>query len=377
MRNAGKSSLVNAVTGQKLAVVSDVKGTTTDPVQKAMELLPLGPVVIIDTPGIDDDGYLGEMRVSKTKEILRQIDIAILVVDGVKGLRREDEQLIGFFVEKKLPYIVVYNKSDLFAEPRVLAKHEIAVSAEKNENIFELKEKIGLFAKQLKNNKQIVADLLQSHDVVVLVTPIDSSAPKGRLILPQQQVLRELLDFHCIPVVCQSEELSTVLSSLAVKPKLIIIDSQATENVINIISDDVMFTSFSILFARYKGNLETLLQGAKKLDYLNNGDCILISESCTHHRQCNDIGTVKLPEWIRKYSKKDLKFEFTSGTEFPEDLSIYSLVIHCGGCMSNDKEMSYRVSSAHCQGVPMVNYGIAIMKLNNVLDRSLGLFVVK
>lgn len=374
MRNAGKSSVVNAVTGQDLAVVSDVKGTTTDPVKKAMELLPLGPVVIIDTPGLDDEGDLGELRVKKAKQILAQTDIAVLVVDAVKGLDTIDRELIALFEAKKLPYIVAYNKADLLAERAALNDHEIYISALTKENIAQLKEKIGAFAKGTENTKYIVADLLSPGDMAVLVIPIDESAPKGRLILPQQQTIREILDAHCAFTACQHTQLKETLAALAVKPKLVITDSQAFEAVSKDTPDDVMLTSFSILFARYKGDLRTLVQGAAQLSRLRSGDKVLISEGCTHHRQCNDIGTVKMPGWIEKFSGVKPEFYFTSGTEFPDDPSEYALIVHCGGCMLNEKEMKHRINKAAAAGVPIVNYGIAIAQMHGILERSLQPF---
>lgn len=371
MRNAGKSSLVNAVTGQELAVVSDVKGTTTDPVRKAMELLPLGPVVIIDTPGIDDEGELGEKRVQKAKQVLTKTDIAVLTVDSTKGLGTFDNMMIDFFKEKKIPYIVAYNKSDLLESVPEAEKNEIYVSAKNDRNIFELKEKLASFCRIKQVGKDIVADVLEKGDTVILVIPIDESAPKGRVILPQQQVLRELLDNNCTAVCCQVTELEATIKNLAKKPKLVITDSQAFEQVSKIVPREIGLTSFSILFARYKGDLSKLIEGAKKLKNLKDGDTILISEGCTHHRQCNDIGTVKLPNWIRKYSGRELSFEFTSGTEFPDDLSKYALVVHCGGCMLNETEMKYRISHAAQEGVNIVNYGVAIAQMNEILDRSI------
>ena len=374
MRNAGKSSVVNAVTGQDLAVVSDVKGTTTDPVKKAMELLPLGPVVIIDTPGLDDEGDLGELRVKKAKQILAQTDIAVLVVDAVKGPDAIDKELVALFGEKRLPYIIAYNKADLLTERAALNDREIYISAVTKENITQLKEKIGAFAKGVENTKHIVADLLSPGDMAVLVIPIDESAPKGRLILPQQQTIREILDARCAFTACQHTELKGTLAALAVRPKLVITDSQAFAAVSRDTPDDVMLTSFSILFARYKGDLKTLVQGAAQLSRLRSGDKVLISEGCTHHRQCNDIGTVKMPGWIEKYSGVKPEFFFTSGTEFPDDLSEYALVVHCGGCMLNEKEMKHRIAKAAAAGVPIVNYGIAIAQMHGILKRSLQPF---
>lgn len=372
LRNAGKSSLVNAVTGQELSVVSDVLGTTTDPVKKAMELLPLGAVVIIDTPGFDDSGYLGEKRVQKTRKVLASTDIAVLVVDAEKGIGEEDKILIELFKERKIPFVVAYNKSDL-ASSSIKNSNEIAVSAKTGKNINELKELIGSLYKD-KQEKFILADLVEAGDTAVLVTPIDASAPKGRLILPQQQTLRELLDLHCTAIVCQPEELKNTLASLSKKPKLVITDSQAFGKVSKDTPKDINLTSFSILFARYKGDLEALVRGAATLKSLKDGDKVLISEGCTHHRQCGDIGTVKLPNWIRQYTGKNIDFSFTSGGDFPEDLSQFSLVVHCGGCMLNDREMGYRINTAKAEGVPIVNYGVLIAHIHGILKRSLSPF---
>ena len=374
MRNAGKSSLVNAVTGQQLAVVSEVKGTTTDPVKKAMELLPLGPVVIIDTPGLDDEGELGRLRVQKAMQVLSSTDIAVLVVDAAIGLRELDRSLVACFRERKIPYITVYNKADLVCERQPLEKHEIYASAVTGENIYALKEKLGAFAKQLQNPKHMVADLLSEGDVVVLVTPIDESAPKGRLILPQQMAVREVLDAHAVAITCQDTELPRTLESLAVRPKMVITDSQAFERVSADTPVDIPLTSFSILMARYKGDLPTLAAGASALSHLKYGDKVLISEGCTHHRQCNDIGTVKMPAWIERFCKAKPEFTFTSGGEFPEDLSPYSLIVHCGGCMLTETAMKHRIETAISAGVPIVNYGIAIAQMHGILKRSMQMF---
>ena len=374
MRNAGKSSLVNAVTGQQLAVVSEVKGTTTDPVKKAMELLPLGPVVIIDTPGLDDEGELGRLRVQKAMQVLSSTDIAVLVVDAAIGLRELDRSLVACFRERKIPYITVYNKADLVCERQPLEKHEIYASAVTGENIYALKEKLGTFAKQLQNPKHMVADLLSEGDVVVLVTPIDESAPKGRLILPQQMAVREVLDAHAVAITCQDTELPRTLESLAVRPKMVITDSQAFERVSADTPVDIPLTSFSILMARYKGDLPTLAAGASALSHLKDGDKVLISEGCTHHRQCNDIGTVKMPAWIERFCKPKPEFTFTSGGEFPEDLSPYSLIVHCGGCMLTETAMKHRIETAISAGVPIVNYGIAIAQMHGILKRSVQMF---
>lgn len=378
LRNAGKSSLVNAVTGQELALVSEIKGTTTDPVKKAMELLPLGPVVIIDTPGMDDEGPLGEMRVKKARQVLNYTDIAVLTVDACKGLQDADRRLISLFHEKNIPYIIAYNKSDL-PESKMTREHgktqnTICVSAETKENIHELKEMIACLVREPENQKHIVADLLETNDIVVLVTPIDSSAPKGRLILPQQQTIRDILDAGAIAVVSRESELQRTLSSLNRKPKLVITDSQVFGQVSRDTPADILLTSFSILFARYKGNLSLAVEGVAHLGRLQDGDTVLISEGCTHHRQCGDIGTVKLPTWIRNYTEKEINFAFTSGTEFPETLSEYALIIHCGGCMLNEKEMQYRLRHAAGCGVPITNYGIAIAQMHGILERSLEPF---
>lgn len=373
-RNAGKSSVVNAVTGQELAVVSSVKGTTTDPVKKAMELLPIGPVVIIDTPGIDDEGMLGELRVKKTKQILAKTDVAVLVVDGEKGLDDTDSELIKLFEERKIPYIVAFNKSDLLEILPEADEKSIYVSATHGTNINELKDKIGSLAKTVENKKQIVADLIEDGDLVVLVIPIDESAPKGRLILPQQQTIRDILDANCTVVCCQDTELTHTLNALAKKPKLVITDSQAFGRVSKLTPEDIPLTSFSILFARYKGDLEALVSGAAQLSKLKDGDKVLISEGCTHHRQCNDIGTVKMPGWIRQFSQSEPDFSFTSGGDFPDDLSAFKLIVHCGGCMLNEKEMQRRIELARNAGVPIVNYGIAIAQMHSILKRSLEPF---
>ena len=374
LRNAGKSSLVNAVTGQKLSVVSEVLGTTTDPVKKAMELLPLGPVVIIDTPGMDDEGQLGEQRVLKAKQILRQTDIAILVVDGQKGLQTADRELIELFKKRNLPYITVYNKSDLLPEIPNETETEIYVSSETKAGIFELKEKIARMVKSNESDRKIVADLVKAGDTVILVTPIDSAAPKGRLILPQQQTLRELLEAGVVSMVVRESELKEALDSLKTPPALVVTDSQAFQIVSQTVPREIPLTSFSILFARYKGDLAAVIGGAAALDRLKEGDKVLISEGCTHHRQCKDIGTVKLPGWIENYTGKKLSYSFTSGTEFPEDVSEYALVVHCGGCMLNEKEMKSRLKICTEQGVPVTNYGIAIAQMHGILKRSIEMF---
>ena len=383
LRNAGKSSVVNAVTGQSLSLVSETKGTTTDPVQKAMELLPIGPVVIIDTPGIDDVGTLGEMRVKRALQVLDKTDIAILVVDAEKGLQQADQELLKLFEKKKIPHITVYNKSDLLATVPSLPEKQpekndaIYVSAKNGDQIYELKERIGALTKAASakaDEKRILADLIQPEDVVVLVVPIDSAAPKGRLILPQQQTIRDVLESGAISVVTRETELPQTLRALGKKPALVITDSQAFQKVNADTPADVPLTSFSILFARYKGDLKEAVHGAAQLDKLQNGDTVLISEGCTHHRQCGDIGTVKLPNWIRKYTGKELSFEFTSGGEFPEDLSPYALVVHCGGCMLNEREMKARIARAVAQNVPITNYGICIAQVHGILRRSVEMF---
>lgn len=368
-RNAGKSSVVNAVTAQKLAIVSDVLGTTTDPVTKAMEILPLGAVVIIDTPGIDDEGELGALRVKKSYQVLNKTDIAVLVVDSSVGKSDEDNALIERFKQKNIPYIIAYNKCDISAV-NVNAENEICVSAKTGENIYQLKELIAKQAQGMENNRHIISDMLEPNDIVVLVVPIDSAAPKGRLILPQQQTIRDILDAHAIAVTVQDTELKAVLSSLAKKPKVVITDSQAFKKVSKDTPDDILLTSFSILFARYKGNLEPALSGVKAIDTLQDGDTVLISEGCTHHRQCDDIGTVKLPNWLQKYTGKTLNFEYSSGTEFPEDIKKYKMIIHCGGCMLNEREMKYRIKYAQDEGIPITNYGTAIAYMNGILERS-------
>ena len=370
LRNAGKSSVVNAVTGQEMSLVSDFKGTTTDPVKKAMELLPLGPVVIVDTPGIDDEGELGEMRVRKTKQVLNYIDIAVLVVDYVLGLQQFDRDMLSLLESKKIPYIVAYNKADLLDEETVIDENSILVSAKDKTNINELKEKIAKAVKVQNESKRVVGDLLVKGDVVVLVTPIDSAAPKGRLILPQQMTIRDILDSGAIPVVTRETELETTLNALKEPPKMVITDSQAFGYVSKIVGD-IPLTSFSILMARYKGSLGSGVKGAEKMKSLNDGDTILISEGCTHHRQCGDIGTQKLPKWLKEYSGKELNFKFTSGKDFPEDLTGIALVIHCGGCMLTEREMQYRRRFCEENNVPITNYGTAIAQINGILEKSL------
>ncbi|MBR5497353.1 MAG: [Clostridia bacterium] len=374
LRNAGKSSIVNAVTGQELSLVSDVKGTTTDPVKKAMELLPLGPVVIIDTPGIDDVGELGEMRVKKARQILNMTDIAVLVTEAANGLSASEQELVTLFNDKKIPYIIARNKADLLDVIPEADKNTIHVSAKDKMNINELKEMIASLAKQEENNKKIVSDLIEPDDLIVLVVPIDKAAPKGRLILPQQQTIRDILDAGAVAVVTRDNELPSTLRSLGRKPKIVITDSQAFAKVAKDTPDDILLTSFSILFARYKGDLISAVSGAAALDKLRDGDTVLISEGCTHHRQCGDIGTQKLPAMIKKHTGKDISFEFTSGTQFPEELSKYALVIHCGGCMLNEREMKYRIKQTLDNNIPITNYGTAIAHMNGILKRSIQLF---
>lgn len=372
-RNAGKSSLVNAVTNQEMAVVSPVKGTTTDPVTKAMELLPLGPVLIIDTPGIDDEGGLGEQRVKRTKQILNRIDCAVLVVDSVAGKTKADEELLNLFQEKQIPFLVAYNKSDLQL-PILSEENEVAVSALLKTGIEELKERIAVLGKENQKERMLVRDLVKAEDLVVLVTPIDSSAPKGRLILPQQQTIRDLLEADAIPVVTKENTLKTTLESLAKKPAMVITDSQAFAQVSKDTPLDIPLTSFSILMARYKGFLEGAVQGVAAIETLQDGDKVLICEGCTHHRQCEDIGTVKIPRWLRQHTGKELELVHTSGKDFPEDLSPYRLVIHCGGCMLNEREVAYRQKCAADAGIPFTNYGIAIAYMTGILKRSIEIF---
>ena len=393
-RNAGKSSVVNAVTGQELAVVSDTKGTTTDPVYKSMELLPIGPVMIIDTPGFDDEGALGELRVRKTKQVLNKTDIAVLVVDATEGKKQCDEELIRIFKEKEIPYIIVNNKADLLsdeisekvcqnkvseqrkAEQNALLSsgQEQYVSALTGAGIYELKECIGKLTPNEDMTLKIVGDLLHPGDFVVLVVPIDSAAPKGRLILPQQQTIRDVLEANAAAIVVKESELKQTLEQLGRSPAMVITDSQVFEQVSGVVSEEIPLTSFSILMARYKGYLETAVNGVAAIDHLKDGDKILISEGCTHHRQCDDIGTVKIPRWLKQHTGKELIIETSSGTEFPEDLTSYALVIHCGGCMLNEREVKYRMKCAEDQKVPFTNYGIAIAQMKGILKRSIELF---
>ncbi len=371
LRNAGKSSVVNAVTGQNLALVSDVKGTTTDPVKKAMELLPLGPVVIIDTPGIDDEGELGAMRVKRAKQVLNTVDIAVLVVDAQRGMSQAELELKSLFEKKEIEYVIAFNKADLLEAVPQENESEIYVSAKTLLNIDRLKEKIAALSKEKESSRRIVGDLIEAGDTVVLVVPIDKAAPKGRLILPQQQTIRDVLDSGASATVTRDTELEETLAALKRPPKLVITDSQAFDRVSQIVPKEIALTSFSILFVRYKGDLESAVAGAKALDSLKDGDTVLISEGCTHHRQCDDIGSVKMPKWILAHTGKQINFEFTSGTEFPETLTKYALVIHCGGCMLTEREMKFRTRSCLDAGVPITNYGTAIAHMNGILDRSI------
>lgn len=382
-RNAGKSSVMNAVTGQDIAVVSEVKGTTTDPVYKSMELLPLGPVVMMDTPGIDDEGSLGNLRVKKSYQVLNKTDAAVLVIDGTTGMSPEDRALLERIRKKEIPFVVVLNKKDMVTDDKEqqirkelgLAEEQIiSVSAADGTGITELKERIAAAAQQEEPEKYIVRDLTEPGDFVVLVVPIDKAAPKGRLILPQQQTIRDLLEGSAVSIVVKETELKRTLAELGKKPKLVITDSQAFKQVSRDTPEDILLTSFSILFARYKGNLAGAVEGVTALDRLKDGDTVLISEGCTHHRQCDDIGTVKILRWIREYTGKEIRIETTSGTEFPDDLSPYSLIIHCGGCMLNEREMKYRLSCARDQGIPMTNYGILIAYTQGILKRSVQVF---
>lgn len=372
-RNAGKSSIVNAVTNQDMSVVSDVKGTTTDPVYKAMELLPLGPVEIIDTPGIDDEGALGELRVKKTRRILSKTDIAVLVTDASAGITSAESELIGIFKDKAIPYVIAYNKSDIKLVTD-LEKNEIAVSALTGSGINELKELIASLVSSDGEKRRIIGDLLAPDDTVVLVTPIDEAAPKGRMILPQMQTLRDVLDADSIAVVTKETQLAKTLSVLSEKPKMVVTDSQAFAYVSRIVPEDIPLTSFSILMARYKGFLEEAVKGAAAIDKLKDGDRVLISEGCTHHRQCGDIGSVKLPNLLRKHTGADIEIVLSSGRDFPDELSGFALVIHCGGCMLNEREMTYRKNHAQDEAVPFTNYGTALAHLNGILKRSLGIF---
>lgn len=382
-RNAGKSSVINAVTGQDLAIVSSVRGTTTDPVYKTMELLPLGPVMIIDTPGIDDEGELGALRVRKSYQVLNKTDIAILVVDSTTGKGEEELALIHRFHKKGIPYLVVYNKIDLLSGEEIkdlamsVRPGEVLVSAADGMNIQELKEKIATLKPEDTHKYPLIQDLIEPLDLVILVVPIDKAAPKGRLILPQQQTIRDILERGALSLVVRDTELKSTLDhflSQGVCPKLVVTDSQAFARVSKDVPENITLTSFSILFSRYKGELETQLEGVAALSSIQDDDRILIAEGCTHHRQCGDIGTCKMPEWIRKYTGKKPVFEFTSGIEFPDDVSSYKMVVHCGGCMLNEREMKYRIACCHDQGVPITNYGLLIAQVTGILKRSLGPF---
>lgn len=380
-RNAGKSSLINAITGQNLAIVSEAKGTTTDPVYKAMELLPLGPVMIIDTPGIDDEGVLGSLRIQKAYQVLNKTDIALVIIDAAVGPSAEDLRLIKRINAKKIPLLIVINKCETINEDKKTAYQALLpngkllfVSAEQQLNIFELKEAIAQTVPADENKAQIVADLLSPSDFVVLVVPIDSAAPKGRLILPQQQTIRDILEADAAAIVVKENELTNTLQNLGKRPKLVITDSQVFKKVAAETPADILLTSFSILFARYKGNLQTAVQGVTALENLEDGDKILVGEGCTHHRQCDDIGTVKLPRWIKEYTGKNPEFIFTSGTEFPLNLSPYKMIIHCGACMLNEREMQYRIKCAADQNIPFTNYGITIAYINGILKRTVEPF---
>lgn len=373
-RNAGKSSLVNAFTGQEMAIVSDVKGTTTDPVSKAMELLPLGPVQIIDTPGIDDEGTLGEMRVRRTRQVLNKTDLAILVVDASVGMTAVEEELVELLKQKKVPWILAWNKADLLAEVPVASGNAIWVSALKGLHIHELKELAARAAQREEPKRPLVSDLLEPGEVAVLVVPIDKAAPKGRLILPQQQTIRDILEAGASALVCRDHELPQTLERLAQPPRIVITDSQVFGKVSQMVPREVPLTSFSILMARYKGDLPLAVAGAAAVDGLKDGDKVLIAEGCTHHRQCDDIGTVKIPNWIRKRTGAQPEFVFCSGNQFPEDVSRFKMVIHCGGCMLPEREMQYRLACCADQGIPVTNYGILIAYLNGILKRTVEPF---
>lgn len=382
-RNAGKSSVINAVTGQDLAIVSSVMGTTTDPVYKTMELLPLGPVMVIDTPGIDDEGELGALRVRKSYQVLNKTDIAILVIDSTAGKGEEELELIHRFHKKGIPYLIVYNKIDLLSTEKIkdlamsVRAEEVLVSASDGMNIQELKEKIASLKPEDTHKYPLIQDLIEPLDLVILVVPIDKAAPKGRLILPQQQTIRDILERGALSLVVRDTELKSTLDHFlaqGVCPKLVVTDSQAFARVSKAVPENITLTSFSILFSRYKGELEIQLKSIAALSSIEDGDRILIAEGCTHHRQCGDIGTCKMPEWIRNYTGKKPVFEFTSGTEFPDDVSSYKMVVHCGGCMLNEREMKYRIACCQDQGVPITNYGILIAQVTGILKRSLGPF---
>ncbi|MCQ2914431.1 MAG: [FeFe] hydrogenase H-cluster maturation GTPase HydF [Alphaproteobacteria bacterium] len=370
--NAGKSQLINAITNQNLAVVSNVAGTTTDPVYKSMEILPLGPVVLIDTAGLDDYGELGQLRIKKTKQVLNKTDIALLIVDATVGLKKEDEDILKLIKEKNIPYLVVFNKIDLIKEAPKL-ENSICVSALTKLNVNELREKIASLVSNEDNDKKLISDLLEPNDLIVLVVPIDKAAPKGRLILPQQQVIRDALEAGANVVVVRDLELQHFIETEQRKIKMVVTDSQVFDYVSKIVPKEISLTSFSILMSRYKGNLDQQAKGALFVDKLKDGDTVLISEGCTHHRQCNDIGSVKLPNWIKKRTGKELNFEFTSGVEFPEDLSKYAMIVHCGGCMLNEREIQYRLKCAYDANVPMTNYGTLIAHIHGILERCLFL----
>lgn len=372
-RNAGKSSVINALTNQNIAIVSDTLGTTTDPVYKAMELLPLGPVMIIDTPGLDDTGELGKIRVEKAYDVMNKTDIALIVIDAAIGKTELEADLIKRLKSKKIPYITVYNKSDIAPDIKT-GENEVAVSAKNKDGIKRLAELIAKIPTAEKSEFPIIQDLIESGDTVILVIPIDAAAPKGRIILPQQQTLREILDKGAMAYACQPSELSSVLNNLSAPPKMVVTDSQAFAAVKEIVPKNILLTSFSVLFARHKGKLDYQLRGAAALDKLKSGDTVLISEGCTHHRQCNDIGTVKIPRFIEKIASAKLSFEFSSGTQFPKDLSKYKLIVHCGGCMLSEREMKYRISCATDADIPITNYGMVIAKATGILDRALEVF---
>ena len=373
-RNAGKSSLVNAVTEKELAVVSQTRGTTTDPVSKAMELLPVGPVVIIDTPGFDDEGALGELRVRKTRQVLNRTDVAVLVADSTEGLKECDRELIALFRQKEIPYLIAWNKCDLLTEIPEESASEIYVSATERIHIEELKEKIARLGKTEENKLMLVGDLIHPGDLVVLVIPIDKAAPKGRLILPQQQVIRDILEAEAAAVCVKEYELRETLDKFREPPALVITDSQVFAKVSADVPPEIPLTSFSILMARYKGLLDMAVRGVAAVEKLQDGDTVLIAEGCTHHRQCDDIGSVKIPRWLKNYTGKKLNIELCSGREFPDDLSKYALIIHCGGCMLNEREVRYRMKCAADQQVPITNYGIAIAYMQGILKRSIGIF---
>lgn len=373
-RNAGKSSIVNEVTGQDMALVSDTKGTTTDPVYKAMELLPMGPVMIIDTPGYDDEGKMGELRIKRTKQVLNRTDVAVLVTDMTEGIGECERELIGLFRQKDIPYLIVYNKCDLAGELPKAGLNKIYTSAIDKKGIQELKEKISRVVSTEDLKVRIVGDLIPPKELVVLVVPIDDAAPKGRLILPQQQTIRDILEADGIAVVTKEYELRGTLERLGQKPALVITDSQVFAQVSADTPDEIPLTSFSILMARYKGFLHAAVRGIAAVERLKDGDRVLIAEGCTHHRQCDDIGSVKIPRWLKNYTNKELTMKVVSGKEFPEDLSPYSLIIHCGGCMLTEREVRYRMKCAEDQEIPFTNYGVTIAYMQGILKRSLGVF---